>query len=270
MLEHFDISISNAFRQTLGGFGVIYILAFLLWLVSRKRRNYGAGVMGRAYCHLVAPGVAFHEISHAIGCWLTLTRVQTIVLFEIKDGHLGYVVHNQPSGRILGPIKNFIIATGPVWMGCLAVVLFGCFLSGSGFLPVYEQTFGSTTPGIVEYALGVVMAALGMFVSIVCVWNWTSPLYLIALYLFFCITSEIVLSDVDISQTWKGLLFMVAFIFLFNLLPGINVYASRLSDWASNGVFVIHSSLVFVLMVDVVFLMLFKMLGGVLRTRELN
>ena len=63
---------------------------------------------------------------------------------------------------------------------------------------------------------------------------------------------------------------MVAFIFLFNLLPGINVYASRLSDWASNGVFVIHSSLVFVLMVDVVFLMLFKMLGGILRKRRLN
>lgn len=270
MLEHFDNSIINAFRQTLGGFGVIYGLAFLLWLVSIKRRNYGAGIMGRAYCYLVAPGVAFHEISHAIGCWLTLTRVQKIVLFEIKDGHLGYVVHNQPSGRILGPVKNFIIATGPVWMGCLAVVLFGCFLSGSGFLPVYEQTFEGTTPGIVEYAIGVVVAAFGMFVSIVSVWNWTSPLYLIALYLFFCITSEIVLSDVDISQTWKGLLFIIAFIFLFNLLPGVNVYASRLSDWASNGVFVIHSSLVFVLMVDVAFLLLFKMLGGIFRKRRLN
>ena len=46
MLEHFDNSISNALRQTLGGSGVIYGLAFLLWLVSRKRRNYGAEVMG--------------------------------------------------------------------------------------------------------------------------------------------------------------------------------------------------------------------------------
>ena len=45
MIENFDNSIANAFRQTFGGFGVIYILAFLLWLVSRKRRNYGAEVM---------------------------------------------------------------------------------------------------------------------------------------------------------------------------------------------------------------------------------
>lgn len=270
MIENFDTSIANALRQTLGGFGVIYALAFVLWLVSRKRRNYGAGVMGRAYCYLVAPGVAFHEMSHAIGCWLTLTRVHKIVLFEIKDGHLGYVVHSQPSGRILGPIKNFIIATGPVWMGCFAVVLLGRFLSGSGFLPVYEQTFEGATPGIVEYALGVVMAALGMFVSIVCVWNWTSPLYLIALYLFFCITSEIVLSDVDISQTWKGLLFIIAFIFLFNFLPGSSMYASRISDWAANGVFAIHSSLVFVLMVDVAFLLLFKLFSGLFLRRRLN
>ena len=67
MIENLEISIANAFRQTFGGFGVIYVLAFVLWLVSRKLRNYGAGVMGRVYCYFVAPGVAFHEISHAIG-----------------------------------------------------------------------------------------------------------------------------------------------------------------------------------------------------------
>jgi hypothetical protein len=104
----------------------------------------------------------------------------------------------------------------------------------------------------------------------VCVWNWTSPLYLIVLYLFFCITSEVVLSDVDISQTWKGLLFIIAFIFLFNFLPGINMYASQISDWAANGVFVIHSSLFFVLMVDVAFLLLFKLFSGLFRRRRRN
>jgi len=259
--EYVGAAIANAFRQTLGGFGVIYALAFALWCVSRKRRGIGAGVLGRAYWYVVAPGVAFHEISHAIGCWLTFTRVHKIVLFEIRDGHLGYITHSQPTGRILGPIKNFIIATGPVWMGCLVVVLFGMFLSGSGFLPDYATTFGNATPGIIEYSIAVVVSALSMFVSVICVWNWTSLYYLIALYLFFCITSEIVLSDVDISHTWKGLLFIVVFVFVFNLLPGINVYALRLSDWAAHGIFVIHSALVFVLMVDVAFHLLFKVIS---------
>lgn len=45
MIEYSDTSVTNAFRQTFGGFGVIDILAFLLWLVSRKRSNYGAEVM---------------------------------------------------------------------------------------------------------------------------------------------------------------------------------------------------------------------------------
>ena len=268
MTEHVWISLANALRQTLGGFGVIYMLAFVLWCVSRKRRYYGAGVLGRTYCYLVAPGVAFHELSHAIGCWLTFTRVHKIVLFEIKDGHLGYVTHSEPTGKILGPIKNFIIATGPVWMGCLAVVVFGRFLAGSGFLPDYSSTFEGATPGIVEYALSVVLAALDMFLSVICVWKWTSPLYLVALYLFFCITSEIVLSDVDISHTWKGLLFIVVFIFAFNLLPGANVYAVRLSDWAAQGIFAIHSALVFVLMVDVAFHLLFKLISRILIRRR--
>ena len=268
MTEQIGLSLANAFRQTLGGFGVIYMLAFALWCVSRKRRSYGAGILGRGYCYLVAPGVAFHELSHAIGCWLTLTRVHKIVLFEIKDGHLGYITHSAPSGKVLGPVKNFIIATGPVWMGCLVVVIFGRFLAGAGFLPDYNSTFEGVTPGIVEYALSVVLAALEMFLSVICVWKWTSPLYLVALYLFFCITSEIVLSDVDISQTWKGLLFIVIFIFAFNLIPSVNVYAIRLSDWAAQGLFVIHSALVFVLMVDIAFYLLFKLISRTLLRRR--
>ena len=48
MIEYLDISIVNTFRQTFGGFGIIYTLAFVLWLVSRMRRHYGAGIMGRA------------------------------------------------------------------------------------------------------------------------------------------------------------------------------------------------------------------------------
>lgn len=248
----------NAFRQTLGGFGVIYALAFVLWCVSRKRRGIGAGVLGRAYWYIVSPGVAFHELSHAIGCWMTFTPVYKIVFFEIKDGHLGYISHGRPTGRILGPVKNFIIATGPVWMGCLVVVLFGALLSGSGFLPDYADTFVGDTPGVVEYSAAVVVSAFYMLVSVVCVWNWMSLYYFIALYLFFCITSEIVLSDVDISHTWSGLLVIVCFVFAFNLLPGVNVYALRISDWTARWVFVIHASLVFVLMVDVAFYLMFK------------
>lgn len=267
-MGHWEANLAHAFRQVLGGFGVVYMLAFALWCVSRKRREIGAGALGRAYWYIVSPGIAFHELSHAIGCLLTLTRVHRIVLFEIRDGHLGYVTHSEPSGRILGPIKNFVIATGPVWMGCLAVVLFGCFLSGSGFLPDYDATFAGGTPGIVDYSVSVVCAAVDMFLAVVSVWKWTSPLYLVAFYLFFCITSEIVLSDVDISHTWKGLLLIVAFLFLFNMIPCTHVYALRLSDWAARGMFVIHASLVFVLMVDLAFHLLFKLVSRMFFSRR--
>ena len=260
MLQYLDTSIVNAFRQIVGGFGLIFVLAFLMWTMSQRRRGIGGGWLGNTYYYLVAPGVMFHELGHALGCWLTLTPVKRMALFWPKGDRLGYVAYAMPVNARFAAIRIFIISTGPVWLGCAVLALMGRIVAGSDFWSGYAQTFPSGHPGLIEYLRGVVLAAVHMAMQVVCVWKWTSPLYLILLYLLFCITSEITLSPTDLAGMWRGVFILVFFIILLNLIPGVNWVAFKLSDWLAPALFVIHSVLVFVLLIDAAFYVVFRVL----------
>ena len=47
---------------------------------------------------------------------------------------------------------------------------------------------------------------------------------------------------------------------LLNLIPGVNWVAFKLSDWLAPALYIIHSVLVFVLLIDVAFYVVFKLL----------
>lgn len=258
MSEFLDAAIVNAVRQLLGGFGLVFLFAFLMWAMSQRRRGVGGGKFGNSYYYFVAPGVMFHECGHALGCLLTLTKVTRFVPFHPKGDRLGYVAYAMPVGARFGSIRIFIISTGPVWLGCLVITLLGWFIGGNGFWPDYRASFGTSMPGMVDYLTGVFFAALQMFVSMVCVWKWTSPLYLVLLYLLFCITSEITLSPSDLAGMWRGTFVMMFFVVLFNLIPGVNALALRMSDCLAPCLFAIHSVLAFVLLIDIAFYIAFK------------
>lgn len=263
MLDYLDTAIVNAFKQILGGFGLVFLLAFLMWMVSQKRRGKGSGFFGRSYYYFVAPGVMFHELGHAIGCWLTLTKVVEFAPFRVQGETLGYVRYVK-SGRFQA-VREFVIATGPVWLGCLVIFLLGLLMDGTKFLPVYGEVFADADPGFMGYLSGVFSAATGMFVSFVANWNWTSPFYWLLLYLMFCITSEITLSPPDLAGMWRGFFPILFFVILVNLIPGVNHIAIKMSDVLAPVTFLIHSILLFVLMIDVIFYMMLKVVFKLLR-----
>ncbi len=258
MLDYLDTAIVNAFRQIIGGFGIVFLLAFFLWMVSQKRRGKGSGFFGKSYCYFVAPGVMFHELGHAVGCYLTLTKVVEFAPFRIQGETLGYVQYVK-SGRFQA-VREFIIATGPVWLGCTVIFLLGLFMDGKGFFPIYSEVFPSGEVGFLEYSSGVFSSAIGMFSSLVVNWNWTSPFYWLLLYLVFCITSEITLSPPDLAGMWRGFFPIAFFIILINLIPGVQVLALKLSDLLSPVMFVVHSVLLFVLFVDIAFYLIVKLI----------
>lgn len=256
MLDYLDAAVVNALRQIVGGLGLVFLLAFLMWLVSQKRRGMGGGRFGNSYYYFVAPGVMFHELGHALGCVITFTKVVEFAPFKIQGETLGYVKHVK-AGRF-GAVREFIIATGPVWLGCVVIFLFGLLMEGVNFLPIYSEVFPEGDPGFLSYASGLVSSALGMFASLVMNWHWTSPLYLILLYLLFCVTSEITLSSTDLAGMWRGFFVIVFFIFLINLIPGAHLAARWLTDVCAPGMFVVHATLLFVLLIDIVFYLLFR------------
>lgn len=263
MLEYLDTAIVNAFRQIVGGLGIVFILAFLMWLVSQKRRGMGSGVWGKSYYYFVAPGVMFHELGHAIGCIITLTKVTEFAPFKVQGETLGHVRYVQ-SGR-LQALREFIIATGPVWLGSLALFLLGVCMKGIDFLPIYGDVFPNGTPTFFGYVWGVIQSAFGMFATLLANWHWTSPFYLLLLYLLFCITSEITLSPTDLAGMWRGFFVIAFFIIVLNLIPGVNHLALRLTDICRPVTFVIHTVFLFVLFVDISFFFVFKVLLSFVR-----
>ena len=85
--------------------------------------------------------------------------------------------------------------------------------------------------------------------------NWS---FLGLFYLLFCVTSEIALSPVDLASMWRGFFVIVFFIILFNLIPGFHYCSLLLTDLCAPSVFFIHTVLVFVLLIDVLFYLFFK------------
>ena len=263
MFEYFCSALGNAFRQLLGGLGFVFLLSFLMWLLSQRRRGEASGWLGKAYYYLVAPGVMFHELGHALGCVITLTRISKLVLFHPQGDTLGYVEHIQPTRLVA--LREFIIATGPVWLGCSLIGLLGYFLDGSGFLPNYAEAFPNGEESLVSYVSTTVVSAFGMFKALFTAWNWTSPLHLFLLYLLFCITSEITLSPPDISGMWGGIVMLVVVVVVFNLVPGLSHVAYETAKALAPAMFVVHASLIFVLMIDFGFYLVFRVLMKVFR-----
>lgn len=261
MIEYFVCAIGAAFRQLIGGFGLVFVLSFLMWLLSQFRRGEASGRLGKAYYYLVAPGVMFHELGHTLGCVVTFTRITKLVLFHPQGDTLGYVEHVQP--QRFGAVREFIIATGPIWLGCSAIALLGWYLGGSGFLPDYAKAFPNGEGGLVPYLSTTFLSACGMFKSLIMVWKWTSVSHLILLYLLFCITSEITLSPPDISGMWRGIIGLVVLVLVFNLIPGMNSFSASAAKVLSPYLFFVHTSLLFVLLIDFGFYLVSKLLMAV-------
>lgn len=82
-------------------------------------------ILGRVYWVVMAPGVAVHEISHALACLLVGAKIQRVKLFG-RDG--GEVVHEKPRIPVVG---KAVIAFAPL-VGCsLVLVLLGALLGSN-------------------------------------------------------------------------------------------------------------------------------------------
>lgn len=255
--------------QLLAVSGLVLALATVLWFVSQGIRGMASSSIGMAYYYFVAPGVVCHETGHALGCILTGTKIVKFVPFHpTRDGTLGYVSHIEPESGILGGIALFLISTGPVWFGCAAILAMSFLVGGMGILPdmhAFVPAGAAAHSG--EYVAGVFLAALQMLRNAACVWNWHSPWIALYVYATFCIASEITLSGSDMKGMWKGLVLIVLALFAVNLVPHVSDWMGTWGARARPGLFLVHTVLAFVLMLDCVFFavafLLTLLLGGV-------
>lgn len=216
---------TSAFGRTLWQFAALFavpcVLAVALQWVGGRIRQNGVEWLGSAYWYLVSPGVACHEAGHAVGCLLTGCRIVKFVPFTRKDdSKLGYVQYSRKTG-LRGDIAAFIIASGPIWFGCIVIALLTRLFGGVVHVARYNEFFAnSAVPGIWEYSCGMVCAVFGLMSALLRdgTWGWGFAVWL---YIVFCVASEIGLSGIDIQHMWRGAAVIALMLFVLNLIPPV-------------------------------------------------
>ena len=243
--------------------GIACLLAFLLQWSGNRLRSCGFSFMGKWYWYFVAPGVACHEAGHAIGCLVTGTRLVKMVPFKPEeDGTLGFVAHERRSG-VLGGWANFLIATGPLWLGGLAIAMLSVLFAGDIPIASYGAYFAADAiPGVAGYVCGLAEAVVDAFLLLLDAdsLGWR---FILWLYLSFCIASEIGLSKVDALHMKQGFLHLLLLLALLNLVPFIGCGVTKCIYCILPYIFILHAMMLFSLAINL------TMLGVVLALRYL-
>lgn len=258
MADYLTRTFSRALNQLLLLFGGMLLLAFLLCAVAGQIRGAGESVLGRGYYYLVAPGVVCHETGHALGCLMTGTKIIRFEPFRIRGNVLGQVVINRNRRDALGQLSNLLIGFGPIWFGCLMIWVLTKLFSRRCSLPDFETMFPlDPAPSSWTYWTRTFKASWLIFKTAFTVWKWGSTLNVIYLYLIFCIASEMGLSFEDLSCTWVGFAMVSCGFLVLNAIPYVGV---AMSGWVfrfSRKLFPVHALMLFVLIVDFLFVVLF-------------
>ena len=236
-------------------FGIPFALAVALQHVGGRIRRVGVGTLGDAYWYFVAPGVACHETGHAVGCLLTGTKITKFVPFCRRgDGTLGYVQH-RVEGGFFWPLAEFLIASGPVWFGCVAFVILTKLFSGvAPSIRFADYCAADELPGLTAYGAGILSAAIAFLGDLIDldVWGWGFAIWL---YLSFCIASEIGLSSVDLKHMWRGAIGVLAAFAVANCIPPLGRLISMAIYVILPYLFKFHVIMAVALVANVILLM---------------
>ena len=269
MLDYLDLATRTTVRQIFFGFGIIFLVALLLNVIERRLRDILSSKLGAFYDYLVLPGCLCHEFGRTLGCWLSGTSVDKFEIFNLKTDDCERIPVAINTNKRFAFLKRFLILTGPVWFGCAVVCVMTTLAVGTEILPSYAQCFkDEVNVGLVSYLTTLVTQGFAMLASLFLVWHWTSPFCLLAFYLLFCIASQITISGKAMLLIWQSVLVVFLFLFVLNLIPGVNTGIALLGDKIMPAVFMLHVTLVFVATFDFLFLIVARIFFGKGRPRS--
>lgn len=203
----------------------VIILYGLSQLIDRLvLRNLGRGW----YLALTWPGVVVHELSHFLGCLVTLTRVTRVELFHPHGNTLGMVEHVQTRN----PIKNIVISIAPLF-GVTAVIW---LLTKWVFPELYIEQVESVRVALSDFtSFGNFFSISGEYIQTLFTYignlfgamdfnHWQTYVFL---YLMLTLSSHAAPSSVDLKHTYIGLAGLAVIFALIGLVarwadvPGI-------------------------------------------------
>lgn len=208
-------------------FGPLLFLAFIMNFVSLKNAKLGSAVLGqKAYLYIFGwLGTAVHELGHAVFALIFAHKIDKIKLFTPNSGKsLGHVKHRYNSKNPYQTFGNFFIGLGPILLGTILLFVFSWLLFGLNVFQVAEKNGVIIQADLVLSFEKLMHAFLNIGLS---VWecllfiftgpntNWWKLLLFI--YLFYSIGSAITLSSSDVKGAFRGFLYFVILLFVFNI-----------------------------------------------------
>ncbi len=208
--------------------GVLFVFGFILYLLARFTRTTYAKTAGSKLDVGITGwlGTPVHELGHALFCIIFRHRIVEIKLYNPNpsDGTIGYVNHTYNSSSTYQRIGNFFIGVGPIIFGAIVIYAALYYL-----IPNAREVLS----GIDAQSKVVAGAAHGHFAAILASLkattlvtlkslfnpaNFSSYLFWIFLYISMCVASHMELSPPDIKGALSGLISLVVFFLLFNLI----------------------------------------------------
>jgi len=207
-------------------------------------------------------GTAVHEFSHLFMCVVFGHKVNDFKLFILnpKDNVMGYVKHRYNPESFYQSAGNLFIGIAPILGGSLVILL-----SAQIFLPdiisIPDLNMNSS-----EGFLGNLLQISIVFVfALISPENFYNPEYYLFLYIAFCVGSSMKLSRADFKGAKKGLIIVICFIFLINLIAAIigPVWINNFSNIVmhiSVKLFFIYNLILIVLFMNLFFICLLKII----------
>ena len=255
-MKHYLLGvIGRAVRHFFFFIGRFLVLSLLLILVSTGIRSGGDAELGQLYYYLVMPGVVCHETAHAAACLCTGVRIVEFAPFKPHGDVLGYVRWDPGNVTLWTFIAAFLIGTAPLWFGCAAVWMLCRLLVKTRFLPDPEAA-PVLFPGMSGYSYWkqVVISSFSMMKSLLKIGKFSSIPNLLILYLLFCIISEMPPSIPDLQAGLPGIILLAFLFVILNSIPFVGRKTDRLTLRLQPFFFTMHSVMVFVLFLDLLFL----------------
>ena len=207
--------------------GPLLLLALLMNIVARKNEELSYKVLGqKVYLYVFGwLGTAVHEMGHAIFAIIFAHKISEIKLFSPNSGKsLGHVKHSYKAGNPYQTIGNFFIGIGPILLGTALLFVVTYFLFGLNIFHISEKhnvlidtelfkNFDSFKTAAINIGKGIWECMEFILTGPKTNW-WKLVLFF---YLFYAVGSSITLSTSDIKGAFRGFLYFVIVLLLFNI-----------------------------------------------------
>lgn len=208
-------------------FGPILLLAFLMNFVARKNGELGYNVMGeKVYLYIFGwLGTAVHELGHAVFALIFAHKIDKVQLFTPNSGKsLGQVKHRYNAKNPYQTFGNFFIGIGPILLGAFLLFAVTWLLFNLNVFRIAEKN-GVAIHTDLLFSFELLKAAsinIGKSVweSLKLIYtgpNTTGWKLLLFVYLFYSVGSAITLSSSDVKNSFRGFLYFVIVLLLFNM-----------------------------------------------------